>query len=374
MTERSDKVLVTADWQLCNRLPHSRPVDNGETDRFQDQKEVVKEIVAIAGREQVNRVLILGDLFERRLLDAITLKFCVDALTKLSMVAPVYIMPGNHDAHSMQGRRFTPEFLDSLGGAAIRYLGEGSFSQTKWARFAALPWCPTDGAMEKIRALRQYIEQNPGDGKQVLLLHHPIVGCRTSENYVCPEQDGLDPDEVCEGWDMVIAGHFHDYQEFGGCGFYVGAPMQHDFRDANREEQRGVRVLEFSDSGVKRRFHPISSPMFYTRKWSELRGTKSVLHLSDGDFLRVGIECQAADWPRLYATAKDLFHESEQAGSRIFIHHIPIVEVNQRLAVEEGRSTTKTLEDYVELNDPGPLDRTRLLEIGKALLAEVENG
>lgn len=373
-------ILMTADWQLCNALPHSKVVEHGETDRFRDQQAVLARINEIAVDENVSAVFVLGDLFERRLLDAVTLRFGVEALMSLASIAPVYILPGNHDAHSVAGQRFTPEFLDVLDERFdILYDGEYELPGCD-ARFFAVPWCSTKAAAEKIKALRERAEKLYGkDARKVLLLHHSVAGCKTSDNYTCPVGEGLDANETCDGWDAVFAGHFHDMQQFGSDlrGMYVGAPMQHDFRDANRLNERGVVIATFDTSNQKVAIKhvPIKSPRFYALRWSQIsnHGFKASA-LAAGDRVRVGVEAKSADWASDGAQAELWAKPLRERGVHVSVFHVPIVEVTQRLEVGDKLSTDQVLSDYVAGADTGNLVKARLLEIGRELLAEATNG
>ena len=51
------KILHTADWHLGKRLDH--------VSRLEEQKEVLEEICQIADREEVDAILIAGDLFDQ---------------------------------------------------------------------------------------------------------------------------------------------------------------------------------------------------------------------------------------------------------------------------------------------------------------------
>jgi DNA repair exonuclease SbcCD nuclease subunit len=371
------KILLTADWQLCNSLPHAKAVEHGETDRLLDQKAVINRIMEIAVEEEVMAMIVLGDLFERRLLDAVTLRFGVEALLHIATIAPLYVLPGNHDAHSLSGERFTPEFLDELN-SRITFLYEGVYEIPGChARFFALPWCSTKTAVEKVKSLREKATDYEDGVTKVLLLHHPIAGCRTSENYVCPAQDGLAPDAICDGWDLVAAGHFHDMQTFGAKnnGLYVGAPMQHDFRDANRTEERGVVIATFDGAVPKIKHVPIQSPRFYALRWSQITNHAfKASMLSRGDRVRVGVEATSTNWATEGAQAEMWAKPLREQGVHVSVFHIPIIEAQQRLEVGDRLSTDQVLLDYVNSVDTGGLDKTRLLEIGRALLKEAQNG
>ncbi|MFD2572244.1 exonuclease SbcCD subunit D [Spirosoma soli] len=85
------KILHTADWHLGKRLQ--------DFQRLQEQQNVLDEIVQIADREQVDLVLIAGDLFDTFNPDPKAEDLLYSMLKKLSVGGrrPVVAIAGNHD-------------------------------------------------------------------------------------------------------------------------------------------------------------------------------------------------------------------------------------------------------------------------------------
>jgi exonuclease SbcD len=86
------KILHTADWHLGKRLNHFS--------RFSEQKEVLEEIIEIADREQVDMILIAGDLFDAFNPPTESLELFYKTLKTLSNHGkrPVIAIAGNHDS------------------------------------------------------------------------------------------------------------------------------------------------------------------------------------------------------------------------------------------------------------------------------------
>ncbi|KKX47486.1 exonuclease SbcCD subunit D [Sphingobacterium sp. IITKGP-BTPF85] len=86
------KILHTADWHLGKRLDYFS--------RFDEQKVVLDEIVQIADQEQVDLVIVAGDLFDafNPPVEAIELLYkTLKRLTKNGS-RPVIAIAGNHDS------------------------------------------------------------------------------------------------------------------------------------------------------------------------------------------------------------------------------------------------------------------------------------
>ena len=85
------KILHTADWHVGKRL--------GRYDRMEDHRAVLGEVVEIADTEDVDLVLVAGDLFDRPTPPVEALRTVLEALTELaSPHRPVVAISGNHDS------------------------------------------------------------------------------------------------------------------------------------------------------------------------------------------------------------------------------------------------------------------------------------
>lgn len=371
------RALFTADWQLCNSLPHARVLEHGNTNRLLDQIKVVRRIREVAAAEKVDAIWVLGDIYEKRLLDAITLRCGVLAVLGLAEVAHVFLMAGNHDANSSRGARFLPEMFGELGDERVTYL-DGS---TAWREVAGklaidfhpVPWCPLDQAREHIGRHRVKAQQVGRVDLNVLLLHHAIFGCRDG-GWVC--DDGLTPDEVCEGFDLVLGGHFHDRQKFGDCGEFVGAPMQHDFGDAGAAP-RGVRIVEFGKKKITKRFIEIDSPKFHIREWGGggPDATEDADEIRAGDYLRLEVRATHAEWKARRPEVEDTVKAWRERGVlALDPKHVPVLQVEERMALAEVPTHDGVISRYVEAADTTGLDEKQLLALGRELLEEVRDG
>ncbi|WP_373494106.1 exonuclease SbcCD subunit D [Aquiflexum sp.] len=86
------KILHTADWHLGKRLQ--------EYSRLEEQKEVLKEIIQIAESEQVDLVLLAGDIFDSFNPSHEAVELLYKTLKRLSnnCQRPIIAISGNHDS------------------------------------------------------------------------------------------------------------------------------------------------------------------------------------------------------------------------------------------------------------------------------------
>ena len=85
------KILHTADWHLG--------VKTNGIDRLEEQKKVLEEILSIANFENIDCVLIAGDVFNSSTPSAEAEELFFDTIEKLSSSGDrfVFILAGNHD-------------------------------------------------------------------------------------------------------------------------------------------------------------------------------------------------------------------------------------------------------------------------------------
>ena len=83
------KLLHTGDWHLGKRLYGTERMDEAEA--------ALVEIAGIAEREEVDAIIVAGDLLDRRVVDPAAFGACLRALGRLAEIAPVLAVAGNHD-------------------------------------------------------------------------------------------------------------------------------------------------------------------------------------------------------------------------------------------------------------------------------------
>ncbi len=369
------KILAISDVHMSNSLPHAVPGKRGITNRLRDQTRLWKAVAKDVERFHVDCVLILGDLFDKSRPSPTTLVEMVRIIVGLP--CQVAILAGNHDAEQITGGRFNVEAFGAMDKPNVRYLRPNAmFSPRSWLHFYPVPFCPSAEAMEQIGRARQTMEARHGNpvDQNILLLHHSIVGCEHL-GWTC--DDGLDAEAVCEGFDSVLAGHFHQTQRFGPDleGLYLGAPMHHNYGDVEREAsyyvfgfRKGAEPREAKRDPGAPKFHKISVIKGAWPEWEPEERPRA------GDYLRVEVHATHAEWIALRPQVRE---ECAKLLTRDRIHasykHKPIYQHAVRLE-GDSKKTKKTTEDYlrtyVKRAATGDLDSKALLALGKNILGE----
>lgn len=366
--------LYISDIHMNNRLPHSKPGPSGVSDRLQDQLDLWKRVGRSAEEANVDAIFIVGDLFDKSLVDAVTLTETVAAIAALP--GEKYILPGNHDAVNTRGGRFTVEAFGKMGNDSIHYMETGerlTIPGHEWIGFWPAEYSSQEVALDTITSMRAKAAALTKRDKrtEVLMLHHSILGCR-HVGWTC--DDGLDADVICQGFDWVVSGHFHDTQTFGPLdkGFYLGAPLHLRFDDADRPA--GYWIVNYTnDGGAVRNFVDGGCPRFHELEWPNVKPKKG---WAVGDYVRINVTATAADWTALKDEVTAVITKlNVEHGFKATHKHKPLYHHTHRITSRStSGSATLTPEDMMEgyLDAPevdkGDLDRALLARIGREAL------
>jgi len=91
------KFIHTSDWHIGRQL-HNQSL-------LEDQRHVLEQIVALADREQVDALVIAGDIYDRSVPPANAVALLDEVLNRLvhELQISVFIIAGNHDGHERLG-------------------------------------------------------------------------------------------------------------------------------------------------------------------------------------------------------------------------------------------------------------------------------
>jgi DNA repair exonuclease SbcCD nuclease subunit len=369
------KLLVTADLHLSNSLPHARVRGEGVTDRFATQMDGVKQMVKIAKDRDVDAILIVGDLYDKRTIDALTLRGSIEALVGFFPVG-VLIVPGNHEANSDGSQRYLPEFFEEAGHDHISlFSSEDVVSPTDWLSFHSLPYASQDLLEENLASIRSRIKkEDPRGTKQHhLFAHVPVQGAKVGS---WSSDLGLAPSVLEPGFTRVFLGHYHVPQELTSKTICVGSPWQLNFGES--EVPGEVLLVTFRQDGaptIDQRI-PILAPHFHTIKGTEVIYALEAGDLyQSGDYLRIEIESTHADFPEKRAKVEPYREELERGGSHVKVIHNPIYHHEDRMGrdPEEVLSLEEMVSSYPGLVTPEEeLAREELRKVGLDILRQAQ--
>jgi DNA repair exonuclease SbcCD nuclease subunit len=360
---------------MSNGLPYARMGEHGITDRLQDQRAMWAQLRDYAVKEGIGDVWVLGDLFDKALLDAVTLHVTVEALVALAKEdIRVVVLPGNHDATNIKGERFTVEMFAAMARDGIEVVRTGEhYEVMKGVRFWAMDYAPIERNRADLERIRK--DRFKDDRFNVLLMHNSVLGAKHL-GWTC--DDGLEPEEAVDGFDYVLSGHFHTPQKFHKRGRYLGAPMQHNFGDC--DEVRGFWDITFTPGEDKLKVSPelvqVKAPSFHAftvKRADELEGAGDK-EFADGDYVRFNVHATAADWQVMLPKARALCTAlCKHHGVRASYKHKTIYHHEARMGDEaEAASHEEMVGSYVDTTASvhKELDPMKLKELGRGFLEE----
>ncbi len=274
------KILHTSDWHLgrtfLSESMHSH------------QEVFVDWLIELVAAEQVELVLIAGDVYDRAVPPTESVQLFDRALIGLSAVCPVFITPGNHDSAvrlgfgsglmSANGVHIRSEIADigvpleivGRDGTKVVVYGipylqpEVVFNQLEADRthFGVLT-----AAMERIRA----DVADRGETRVVVVSHAFITGGSASESERSLEIGGIGdaPSSVFTEVDYVAMGHLHGAQVISTAENshtivkYSGSPLPYSFSE--EKHNKSVTLIDVPKWGsvvYENISTPVPGPLF----------------------------------------------------------------------------------------------------------------
>jgi hypothetical protein len=372
----SYRALFTADVHLCNTLPFAvRDPDTLITDRLRDVLDVLDQMCAYACEEGISDVWIVGDLLDKRLVDAVTLKLVADALAGPSSLAGhhnVWISPGNHEAHDADCRHYAVDALGHLHQPITVIGGEGSWVEpVSGFRIYAMPYLPPARAHRTLDGLG-------AETADLLLIHQTVRGACVG-GWQSP--DGLDPAQLLDISKHVLAGHFHSPQDIRADGHsapmsYLGAPLQHHFADVG--DSRGFWDFTFTSDGRLGRKVPIDgAPRFHSLQWIVGGEPPDVSAISQKDYVDLRISGSRAKVDKFWKEAQSWADKLAVERATRMIKLTPDTDVEpakRRIVLGDGErpSWEQIVGRYLAVADCMDLDRKRLADLAKELIQDGE--
>jgi exonuclease SbcD len=311
------RILHTADWHVGKTLAR-RP-------RLDEAKAALEQVVAIAADEDVDAVLVCGDVFEHLAPAPDAEALVYDTLVELERHRiPVVIIPGNHDAPKRWRaiapllERFSvfvvPEVRRPERGGVIEVPArEGSTT----AQIAAMPWVGEQKMFEadEMMGLAEAPNQAYADGmarligalcsrldpgKCTIFAGHLFVSGAAlggGERTLTVGQIYAVAPQALPQVQYAALGHVHRPQRVPGSAVparYAGSLLQLDFGE--KEQQKSVAIVEL-EPGKPAEVREI--PITAGRRLLDVEGTMAELaayrDTKDSAWLRVFLKC---DGPR----------------------------------------------------------------------------
>lgn len=379
------KLLHTADLHIGKKI--------FELSMIEDQKHILNQIYDIAVKEQVNALLIAGDVYDRAVPPTEAVSLLDDFLTKfIEAGIPVIMISGNHD--SPERVSFADRILEKKG----LYIAGNYCEPLKTVTLedehgpvtiVCMPFVKpaVTGNTTSEQAVGQMLSGLPmtmdGNRRHVLVTHFFVTGelgeiPELSESESDINVGGLDnvSASLFQAFDYVALGHIHRPQHIGkGNVYYAGAPLKYSFGEALNE--KSVNVIELGAPGnVQVRKVPLA-PL------REMRCIKGKLQdLMNRELLE---ELGAARNDYVQATLTDTEELIDPIGSLRSVYPNILQIILERNQIGEDaeyessihsvkKSTAELFGEFYEMLKGEPLDEKRRMVVEEVALEAEEAG
>ena len=253
------KIIHSADWHL-GRILHNQSLLN-------DQAYILDQLIELIKTQQVDVLLIAGDVYDRSLPPADAVALLDDVINQLvELNVTVIMISGNHDG---------PERLSfasrQLQQAGVHILGDLK-SITKpidvqkddlKVHFYGIPYADPEKVRDAFAndvktfdeahtfLVEEIKSQYQNSVNNVLLSHCFVDGAKTSDSEKTLSIGGSDrvSFEPLVDFDYVALGHLHSPQKRGAEHIrYSGSLLKYSFSE--HQQKKGVTLLEFDQSGL----------------------------------------------------------------------------------------------------------------------------
>lgn len=253
------RFLHTADLHIGKRV--------NEFSMLEDQEYILRQILKTADKEQVEAVLIAGDVYDKQVPSAEAVRLFDWFLTQLnSRKLPVFVIGGNHD--SVERLSFGAQIMEESGvyltqsydGKVVPVRLEDEYGSVNlWMLPFLKPamvkrFFPEQDIVTYQDALETLIgnmELNREE-RNLLIAHQFVTGSVTggSEDSVEVFVGGVENVDasVFADFDYVALGHIHRAQSAGGEQIrYSGTPLKYSFSEIRHE--KSVTIAELKEKG-----------------------------------------------------------------------------------------------------------------------------
>ena len=196
---------------------------------FESLYESLKEELKDFSYDEI-RIVVVGDLVHQKItISNEQLMLSCNFLHKLSEIAPLIVVAGNHDLLENNKDRLdsiTP-IIQLLRNDNIRYYKESLCYLDE-----NVVWCNYSIFEENKRPDIEEGRKLHGDKTYIGLFHGPLIGAKTDIGYEFEHGTAL---EHFEGCDVVMLGDIHKIQEFNYRGIpirYCGSLIQQNFGES----------------------------------------------------------------------------------------------------------------------------------------------
>jgi exonuclease SbcD len=263
------RFLHTADWHLGRSL-------HGES-LLDAQAAIIEHTACVARDQQVDCVVLAGDVFDRAMPPGDAVALWDDAQAQIRAVCPLIVISGNHDSATRLG--MNRRLLDGLGlhiRTEAATIGQPIVIDDTC--IYAIPYLEPDvvraelGCEERgheavltsaMRQIRADLAGRPAGCRSVVVAHAFVTGAEvsSSERDLSVGGSASVAAGIFKGTDYLALGHLHGPQRVASIGRYAGSPLAFSFSEQHQTKSIAVVDLGPPEPVVELIATPVPRPL-----------------------------------------------------------------------------------------------------------------
>ncbi len=368
-----------------------------EFSMLKDQENILEQIIDTARKENVDGVIIAGDVYDRSIPTAEAVAVLDEFLTRLisgdekHKSIEVYLISGNHDSPERLG--FAEKLLEGKGlhiaGVLTKEVkkivredvyGKVNLYLLPFATPKTMKYVLGQEELENdysfcLKAFTEQMQVN-GEERNVLVTHHFAIGngetplLSDSENFISVGGTEAVDTSIWNDFDYVALGHIHRPQRVGRDTIrYAGSPLKYSFSEVNHE--KSMTMVELEEKGkvtiTEVPFTPLHDMRIIKGKLTDLLQKEVVEAGNREDYLQV-----------VLTDTEELFEPMEQL--RAVYPNVMQLILEKNMRREEGlnltssqkakRTTKELFEEFYELVTEQKLSDSQI-EIIDSMMEEI---
>lgn len=253
------KFLHSSDWHIGRQLHNHSLLD--------DQRLVLQQLVAIAEQQQVDAVIIAGDIYDRSIPPANAVALLNDVINQLvcGLAIPVIMIAGNHDGHERLGfasQQMTASGLHIIGPLTPQLQPITLRGRSGDAVFYGLPYAdpatvrdvfkqPASSHEEAMAVLLEQVSEHDSQGLPKVVISHCFLDGGSESDSERPLSiggaDKISP-ALFNDFNYVALGHLHGPQYKGAEHIrYSGSILKYSFSE--QHQKKSVTLVELDAQG-----------------------------------------------------------------------------------------------------------------------------
>lgn len=337
------RILHTADWHLG--------IDLHKVSLIEDQRYFIRQLEKILVEEDIDLVLIAGDVYDTLLASKEAIELYNEAMNMmcLKLHKQVIIIAGNHDSPVRLA-----SCADLLAPMGLHVIGKIE-EKIQGLRFGDTVVYPipffhphtvrnvyqAEDITTPEEAFRVIVEdlrpQMKKEDKHIVMAHTFMAGSSVCESDRFAEAGGAElvNSAVFKDFDYVALGHLHRHQKAGDNAAYSGSPLPYSFSEAGHKKQ--VLIYDTKRDEVEERtIEPLHPLRVLQGSFEELREQMKQDNVEDDAYVKIEVIDTAVSLEMLEYFRQEYDH---------------LLQLSGKGQTQEDSFITLELDEMSEMND-----------------------